>query len=189
MRTLIDGRRLLVALFAGLLLLAVATSAEAEQRVVNPASPTAGMPSTAGAVQAAQAQSGYEGGSTGQGPADDAECESYANRINVLIDQLPSTTRPAGPTTRTGISATASPNSRPRPKTAGASSCTDAAVSSSPIRASWRSTPPCAGHRVAGVDPRPVVLERGAGEARRGSRGGPRRSTGFGVRRLPRCPR
>ena len=56
------------------------------------------MPSTAGTVQAAQAQSGgYEGGSTGQGPADDAECESYANRINVLIDQLPLYYEPGGP--------------------------------------------------------------------------------------------
>ena len=98
MRTLIDSRRLLVALFTGLLLLAVATSVEAAQRIDSPTSPTAGMPSTAGAVQAAQAQSGgYEGGSTGQGPADDAECESYANRINVLIDQLPLYYEPGGP--------------------------------------------------------------------------------------------
>ena len=98
MRTLIDSRRLLVALLAGLLLLAAATSAEAAQRVDNPTAPTAGMPSTAGTVQAAQAENGgYEGGSTGQGPADDAECESYANRINVLIDQLPLYYEPGGP--------------------------------------------------------------------------------------------
>jgi hypothetical protein len=89
MRTLIDsrrGRRPLVALLAGLLLLVAATSAEAAQRTDNPTAPTAGLPATAGTVQAAEAQS-YEGGSTGQGPADDAECESYANRLNVLIDQ------------------------------------------------------------------------------------------------------
>jgi hypothetical protein len=80
------GRRPLVALLAGLLLLAGATSAEAAQRIDNPTAPTAGMPSTAGAVHAAEAQ-GYEGGSTGQGPADDAECESYARRLNVLTSQ------------------------------------------------------------------------------------------------------
>ena len=98
MRTLIDSRRLLVAVLAGLLLLVAATSAEAAQRVDNPTAPTAGMPSTAGTVQAAQAENGgYEGGSTGQGPADDAECESYANRINVLISQLPLYYEPGGP--------------------------------------------------------------------------------------------
>jgi hypothetical protein len=89
MRTLIDnrrGRRPLVALLAGLLLLAGATSAEAAPRIDRPTLPTAGIPSTAGTVHAAEAQ-GYEGGSTGQGPADDAECESYARRLNVLTSQ------------------------------------------------------------------------------------------------------
>jgi hypothetical protein len=89
MWTLIDsrcGRRPLVALLAGLLLLAGATSAEAAQRTDNPTSSAAGMPSTVGTVHAVEAQ-GYEGGSTGQGPADDAECESYARRLNILLEQ------------------------------------------------------------------------------------------------------
>ena len=89
MRTLIDsrrGRRPLVALFAGLLLVVAATSAEAAQRMDNPTAPTAAIPSTAGTVDAVEKAS-YEGGATGQGPADDAECQSYADRINVLTDQ------------------------------------------------------------------------------------------------------
>jgi hypothetical protein len=90
------GRRRLVALFAGFLLLVAATSAEAAQRRDSPTAPTAALPSAAGTVDAIEKAS-YEGGSTGQGPADDAECESYANRINVLIDQLPLYYEPGGP--------------------------------------------------------------------------------------------
>ena len=80
------GGRPLVALIAGLVLLAGATTAEAVQPVGTPTSSPTSTDSTAGTVRTAQAR-GYEGGATGDGPADDAECEGYARRLNVLVSQ------------------------------------------------------------------------------------------------------